>query len=125
MATLSEAFAIFDAVPTNVRYSWSALSRDKSRLICTLWQHEFEGKDYPLWVTDESSQSTGYVEHSRDLRFAIENSLPIVGFVVIATNPRAKDISVKEALVDRLFHLQVVSDTPDKVVGRIIKVEPR
>lgn len=125
MATLSEAFSIFDATPTNVRYSWSAMSRNKTSLVCTLWQHEFSGREYPLWITDTKSKSPGYSEHLRQLRYAIENNLSIVGFIVIAIDPSDYDTKIKEALVDRLFHLEVVLDTPDKVVGCITRVEQR
>jgi hypothetical protein len=60
VATLTEAFAHFDAVPTNIRTSWSAFTRDRSMLVCTLWQHGFNGKDYTLWSKDWGDSSVGY-----------------------------------------------------------------
>ena len=127
MATLTEAFAAFNADPTNVRYSWSAVSRDRKQLVCTLWQHEFRpgGKDYPLWIKEANPTSTGYREHERLVRQAIVQSMPIIDFLVIATNPGARDTKVKEALVDRVFHLKVSHDTPAEVIARVERVAPR
>jgi hypothetical protein len=123
MATLTEAYETFDAVPTNIRYSWSAFSRDMSTLVCTLWQHDFRGREYPLWVEDSRSrESPGYPEHYRQLRHAIDNNIPIVGFIVVANDPAVGN-SVKEAHVDRLFHFEVTVDTPGTIVGRIVRVD--
>jgi len=121
VATLTEAFEHFDAVPKNIRFAWSAFSRDRSRLVCTLWQHEFKGKNYPLWTEGDGVESPGYLDHLQFLRHAIDNRIPIEGFIVIAKNPSDGE-EIKEALIDRVFHLEVAEDTPSSIVGRVIRV---
>ena len=123
MATLTEAFEHFDAQPTNIRYCWSAFGRDKSKLVCTLWQHEFDAKKYTLWSSDWEGSSAGCSEQRRNLDEAIANAIPITGFVVIAKDPKAGQLSIELANTDRLFHLNIVEYSDDRIVGKIVKVE--
>ena len=123
MATLTEAFEHFDAEPTNIRYSWSAFSRDKTRLVCTLWQHEFAAKKYTLWSSEWKGSSVGWNEQRRNLDEAIANSIPVTGFVVIAKDPKAGQLSVESAKTDRLFHLNIIEHSSEWIVGEIAKVE--
>ena len=123
MATLTQAFEYFDANPTNIRYSWSAFSRDHSRLVCTLWQHEFDGKQYTLWSSGWKGSSVGWSEQHRNLSKAIAEGVPITGFVVIAKDASAGQLSVESAKTDRLFHLEVVEHDADWIVGQINRVE--
>lgn len=123
MATLTKAFEHFDAVPTNIRYSWSAFTRDKSSLVCTLWQHEFSGKKYTLWGKTWKGGSAGWSEQRRNLDEAIEAGLPITGFVVVARDPKAGKLSVESAKIDRLFHLKIVEHDHEWIVGETVGIE--
>jgi hypothetical protein len=119
MPTLSEAYEHFNAVPTNIRYSWSAFTRDGSSLVCTLWKHDFTNYNYPFWLEGADTQSSGYAEHYRNLRRAIDSGIPITGFIVDANDPHAAVTTVKEAHVDRLFRFTVTVDVPGRIVGRV------
>jgi hypothetical protein len=123
VATLTEAFERFDAVPTNIRYSWSAFSRDGSKLVCTLWQHEFDAKKYTLWSSGWKGGSVGWNEQRRNLDKAIAGGIPITGFVVIAKDPKAGQLSVEAAKTDRLFYLNIIEHNAEWIVGQIAKTE--
>jgi hypothetical protein len=123
MATLTDAFEHFDAPPTNIRWSWSAFSRDGSRLVCALYQHEFRGKDFTLWSNEWDQGSVGFAEQLRNLRRAIDERIPITGFIVVAKDPKASELKIVEARRDRLLHLKIIQDIPEKIIGRIAKTE--
>lgn len=123
MATLTEAFEYFDAAPTNIRYSWSAFCRDRSKLVCTLWQHEFDAKKYTLWSSAWKGGSVGWNEQRRNLDAAIAEGIPITGFVVVAKDPKATQLSVETAKTDRLFHLTIIEHNDDWIVGEIARIE--
>lgn len=123
MATLTDAFEHFDAEPTNIRYSWSAFTRDGSKLVCTLWQHEFDAKKYTLWSSGWKGSSVGWTEQRKNLDKAIADGILITGFVVIAKNAKAGQLSVDSAKTDRLFHLNIVEHSKDCIVGQITTVE--
>jgi hypothetical protein len=90
-----------------------------------LWQHYFNGKDYPLWIAGDGAESPGYSEHLRHLRSAIGEAIPIVGFIVVSNDPAGPNDSVREAHAGRLLHLDIVTDTAERIVGRISKVDKR
>lgn len=123
MVTLTRAFKHFNASPTNIRYSWSAFTREKTKLVCTLWQHEFDGRKYTLWGKKWTSESSGWSEQRRNLDEAIKYRIPVVGFIVIAKDPTASDLKVASAKTDRLFHMTIIEQDADWIVGEIAGVE--
>jgi len=90
-----------------------------------MWQHYFRGKEYPLWILGDGVESPGYSEHHRYLRRAIDNGLSIVGFIVVANEPSGPNPSVREAHTDRLFELEIVTDTAERIVGKLRNVAAR
>src|SRR5437879_1795064 len=49
MGSFSAFCASLDCPLTNVRWSWSARSKDGRRAVITIWDDEVEGDRYPLW----------------------------------------------------------------------------
>ncbi len=84
-----------------------------------MWKHYFSGKQYPLWLEGDGVESLGYSEQLRHLRRAIESGIPIVGFLVEANDPQGRNPTVREAYTDRLFKLDIMTDTSERIVGRI------
>jgi hypothetical protein len=70
----TEAFAFYDTVPSNVRYSWTAVNKAKRRAVITVWQDGFINKDgKPMHHRVHGKKSNGFAELVKHVAYAREH----------------------------------------------------
>ena len=88
----NRVFELLGAVPTNPRWSWSALSPDHRIAIFTLWEDQKIGSKNPLsWDNLDTPSRNGELDQRRNLELVLEKSIPAYGLVYIARDPTRKD----------------------------------
>lgn len=126
MSTLSRN-KIFEAIgtnPTNPRWSWCALAKDKSLAAFTLWKDGIKNRSYRLLAPLEDSRNIrGYNDQKRILEIVIREKIPSFGLVCIAENIHAHPRSIKSIEADYMFPLSLRRDG-DFIDAKLQKVIP-
>lgn len=104
----------------NIRWSWSAIAPDASRVLFTIWEDElFDGRFVlyppadrrPGEIPEQSNCKCGAREIERIAIYAVEHpDVPAYGVICLAKDPRVRPRKRKSFDSEWLVQLRVVSE---------------
>jgi hypothetical protein len=96
--TPTGAFRHFGAKPKNVQWSWSARIADGKTVVVTLWQHEFDGRQYRShFERDDGDPRPGFKELMENLEWSQEHcGGKFRAIIAKARDPNAHPPSIAE-----------------------------